>query len=71
MSELGFLDRDDPRLRSTVKVIADTLRRGDFLLRYAHADDFGLPDTAFVVCSFWWIQALANLGERDLARELF
>ena len=30
-----------------------------------------LPDTAFVVCSFWWIQALANLGERELARELF
>lgn len=32
---------------------------------------FGLPQTAFVVCTFWWIQALALVGERARAREEF
>jgi GH15 family glucan-1,4-alpha-glucosidase len=67
LGEIGFLRADDPRLRATVAVIERHLRRGDFLLRYDQSDDFGTPDTAFVVCTFWWIQALAMLGERDRA----
>lgn len=71
LGPLGFLKPDDPRLRSTVSTIERELRRGDFLLRYAQPDDFGMPETAFLVCTFWWIQALAQIGERDRARELF
>jgi GH15 family glucan-1,4-alpha-glucosidase len=67
LGEVGFLGRDDPRLRSTVGAIERQLRRGDFLLRYDKPDDFGVPDTAFLVCTFWWIQSLALLGERDRA----
>jgi GH15 family glucan-1,4-alpha-glucosidase len=67
LGEVGFLHRDDPRLRSTVAAIERHLRRGDFLLRYDKPDDFGVPDTAFLVCTFWWIQSLALLGERDRA----
>ncbi len=68
---LGFLPSNDPRLRSTVLTIERELRRGNFLLRYAQPDDFGMPETAFIVCTFWWIQALAQIGERERARELF
>ena len=40
-------------------------------LRYAAADDFGLPETAFAVCTLWYIDALAAIGRRDEAREIF
>jgi GH15 family glucan-1,4-alpha-glucosidase len=71
MTELDFLPTSDPRLRGTVAAVESQLRRGDFLMRYDVADDFGKPETAFLVCTFWWIQALAALGERDRAREEF
>lgn len=41
-----------------------------FLLRYRHADDFGLQKSAFLVCSFWYIEALAHLGRVTEAEEL-
>jgi GH15 family glucan-1,4-alpha-glucosidase len=71
MGELDFLRRDDPRLAATVHAIEKQLRRGHYLLRYDRPDDFGLPETAFLVCTFWWVQALALIGERDRAREEF
>jgi GH15 family glucan-1,4-alpha-glucosidase len=71
MTELDFLPVSDARLRGTVAAVESHLRRGDFLMRYDRPDDFGSPETAFLVCTFWWIQALAALGERDRAREEF
>jgi GH15 family glucan-1,4-alpha-glucosidase len=71
MTELDFLPVSDPRLRGTVAAVESHLRRGDFLMRYDLPDDFGKPETAFIVCTFWWIQALAALGEHDRAREEF
>ena len=71
MTELDFLPTCDVRLRGTVAAVESHLRRGDFLMRYDRADDFGAPETAFLVCTFWWIQALAALGERERAREEF
>ena len=71
MVELQFLQADDARFAGTVAAIETHLRRGDFLLRYDEEDDFGLPETAFLVCTLWWIQALAQMGQKDRARELF
>ena len=47
------------------------MRRGDFLLRYDEEDDFGLPETAFLVCTLWWILALAQIGEQREGARLF
>jgi len=40
-------------------------------LRYVANDDFGTPENAFTICTFWYINALASIGRVDEARELF
>jgi GH15 family glucan-1,4-alpha-glucosidase len=69
--ELGFLRAEDPRFAATVAAVDRELRRGDFIYRYTDPDDFGAPANAFLVCSFWYIDALAALGRRDDARAQF
>ncbi|GMM92885.1 glycoside hydrolase family 15 protein [Qipengyuania sp. MTN3-11] len=71
MAELRFISSDDPRFRSTFAAIERELRRGDHMLRYAAEDDFGAPETAFNVCTFWLIEALHLVGRNDEAREMF
>jgi GH15 family glucan-1,4-alpha-glucosidase len=70
---LGFLPASDPRFVGTVAAIEQTLKHGDFVYRYIERDDFGLPENAFLVCTFWYIEALAAMGgkRRDEALELF
>lgn len=41
------------------------------MLRYATEDDFGLPETAFNVCTFWLIEAMHLTGRTDEARSLY
>jgi GH15 family glucan-1,4-alpha-glucosidase len=71
LAELGFVRADDPRFVATVEAVERDLREGVLLMRYREPDDFGEPETAFTVCSFWYINALASIGRRDEARELF
>ena len=69
--DLRFLTPDDPRFRQTLTAVEEGLRRGSHMLRYAIEDDFGLPQTAFNVCTFWLIEALHLTGRSAEARELF
>jgi GH15 family glucan-1,4-alpha-glucosidase len=71
LHEVGFLAADDPRFAGTVAAIERDLKRGDFIYRYTEEDDFGTPENAFLVCTFWYINALGVLGRRDEARALF
>jgi GH15 family glucan-1,4-alpha-glucosidase len=71
LADLGFIAADDPRFVATVDAIGRDLRRGDALFRYIAADDFGMPETSFTICTFWYIDALAAIGRRDEARGLF
>ena len=71
LAQLGFVDAKDTRFAQTVDAITDNLRIGDMLLRYATEDDFGRMETAFTVCTFWYIEALADLGRDEQARALF
>ncbi len=71
LHELDFLRADDPRFAGTVRAVEQELRRGDFVFRYSQPDDFGAPDNAFLVCTFWYIDALAALGRTEEARALF
>ncbi len=65
---LRFLPASDARLASTVDAIVKDLGREGWLLRYRTDDGLGVPRVAFVICTFWLIEALAVLGRRDEAR---
>ncbi len=69
--DLRFFAPDDPRFRGTMAAVEAGLRRGSHMLRYATEDDFGLPATAFNVCTFWLIEALYFTGRTADARALF
>ena len=71
LHDVGFLAADDPRFAKTVAAVERELKNGDYVYRYAEADDFGVPENAFVVCTFWYIYALAALGRAEEARGLF
>lgn len=71
MGEVGFLPPKDPRFVSTVQAMERTLCDGPFMRRYEAEDDFGRPEVAFNVCSFWRVDALARIGRREEAREAF
>ena len=71
LAELHFVACDDPRFAGTVAAVERDLKRGDLIFRYTEADDFGAPDNAFTVCTFWYIDALVALGRREEARALF
>ncbi len=68
---LGFIKADDPRYLGTLKLAEAQLRDGNYMHRYAVPDDFGMPETSFNICTFWYIDALAAVGRREEARELF
>ncbi|MEQ9302838.1 MAG: glycoside hydrolase family 15 protein, partial [Marinoscillum sp.] len=39
--------------------------------RYKHQDDFGEPETTFLICAFWYVEALACVGRVDEAVKYF
>ena len=69
--DMRFLSPDDPRFTATFDAIEKELRRGDYMLRYGSEDDFGLPETAFNFCTFWFIEALQLVGRSEEARDLY
>lgn len=74
LASLRFTDRDVAI--ATVEKIYQDLRLGElppfkhFLYRYKRRDDFGNPQSAFLVCSFWLVQALAATGKLEEARKV-
>jgi GH15 family glucan-1,4-alpha-glucosidase len=71
LPEIGLLPANDPRVAKTIEIVGKRLVRDGFVMRYDEADDFGNPETAFLVCTFWYADALALAGRRDEAREVF
>ncbi|MDE2092123.1 MAG: glycoside hydrolase family 15 protein, partial [Gammaproteobacteria bacterium] len=71
MAELGIVSADDSRFAATVQAVEKELKRGDYIFRYVQSDDFGEPQNAFSLCTFWYINALVLLGRREEARGIF
>jgi GH15 family glucan-1,4-alpha-glucosidase len=61
-----FLPPDDDRVRATVKAIRDELTENGLVLRYRTEEtDDGLSgkEGTFLICSFWLVSALSEIGE--------
>ena len=71
LHDLQFLAADDLKFVGTVEAVEQALRKGNYMMRYIVADDFGLPEHAFNICTFWMIGALAAIGRRDDAVAMF
>jgi GH15 family glucan-1,4-alpha-glucosidase len=71
LPEIGLIETTDPRFVRTVATIERELLRGKHMMRYASEDDFGMPESAFLICRFWLIDALWWLDRREEARDLF
>jgi GH15 family glucan-1,4-alpha-glucosidase len=71
LPELGLLAPGDERFVRTCNAIGKELNRNGFIMRYGSEDDFGMPETAFLVCQFWYIDALASIGRKEEARAMF
>ena len=70
---LRFLPPEDPRICATVEAIADQLTEHGLVLRYkVHETDDGLSgkEGTFLICSFWLVSALSEIGEPKRARAL-
>jgi len=70
MASLRFLPAEDPRLKSTIDTVWRDLAHGGWLMRYRSDDGFGAPTSAFVLCTFWLVEALAAAGRTAEARKL-
>ena len=71
LAELGLVHPQDPRFIATCEAIGKELDRKGWVMRYANDDGFGVPETAFPVCTLWYIDALAAIGRREEARARF
>jgi len=61
---LGYIDPESPRALSHLSRLEKELKTPEGLFyRYKHADDFGVPEVSFLVCAFWYIEALACVGK--------
>ena len=68
-----FLPAEDERVRATVLAIADELQENGFILRYrVDETDDGLHGTegTFLICSFWLVSALSEIGEATRAQAM-
>jgi len=68
MATLRLLSKDSPRIHRTIDAIERGLSREGWLFRYRADDGFGAPQVAFVICSFWLVEALALTGRLDEAK---
>ncbi|RSK43921.1 glycoside hydrolase family 15 protein [Hymenobacter rigui] len=65
---MGYLDPASERARKHLEALEKSLKTPEGLFyRYRHADDFGTPETTFLICSFWYVEALASVGRVEEA----
>jgi GH15 family glucan-1,4-alpha-glucosidase len=57
-------------LRNTVEAVERELRAGDFVYRYRNEDGLAGGEGAFLICSFWLVDALIYLGREQEAQDL-
>jgi glucoamylase len=63
---MSYLDPNSDRAKDHLATLEKSLRTHQGLFyRYVHPDDFGIPEATFLVCAFWYVDALATVGRID------
>ncbi|MEH0158471.1 glycoside hydrolase family 15 protein [Limibacter armeniacum] len=69
---MHYLDPNSEAARKHLAGMETELKGSDGLFyRYKHSDDFGKPESTFLVCAFWYIEALACVGRLEEAIKYF
>jgi GH15 family glucan-1,4-alpha-glucosidase len=69
---MNYIPHDSQKAKDHLKALEEDLKVGKGLFyRYKHADDFGEPETTFLICAFWYVEALACVNRTDDAMEAF
>jgi GH15 family glucan-1,4-alpha-glucosidase len=69
---MNYLDPSSEKARKHLENLEAELQSDNGLFyRYKHQDDFGLPETTFLICAFWYVETLAAVGRVDDAIEKF
>lgn len=65
---MNYLDPTSDRAKDHLIALEKELKtEGGLFYRYIHSDDFGKPKTTFLICAFWYVEALACVGRLDEA----
>jgi len=63
---MNYLDPNSERAKNHLIALEKELKAENGLFyRYRHTDDFGKPKTTFLICAFWYVEALAIVGRVD------
>lgn len=70
---MNYLNPGTQTARDHLVALEKELKADDsgLFYRYLHQDDFGLPESTFLICAFWYVEALAAVGRIDEAEENF
>lgn len=69
---MHYLDPSSERAKLHLEAVEKELRgKNGLFYRYLHRDDFGKPQSTFLVCAFWYVEALACVGRVQEAQEIF
>lgn len=69
---MNYLDPSSERALNHLSALEKELRADNGLFyRYLHADDFGKPKSTFLICAFWYVEALACVGRTQDAIDTF
>lgn len=71
MEPYGFIAADDIRYHKTVDAVKKALFHKGLMYRYNSEDDFGMPTSAFTICTFWLVRGLFVTGRKEEARCIF
>lgn len=69
---MGYLNPRSAKAKKHLAVLEKELRTESGLFyRYVHVDDFGAPESTFLICAFWYVEALARMNRLKEAIEIF
>lgn len=68
---MNYLDPASEKAKKHLTNLEKELKgQNGLFYRYLHKDDFGKPKSTFLVCAFWYVEALACVGRVDEAQEI-